>query len=409
MYIIINRYSPRFIQLKEISSTKIKDCIILAPIQFQKKYEDLEEEINAGINVVYLDDFILPEFVKILRDISKRFRITKIITLCEEDVLFCGLLNDYFLNKNTYTMSNIAFKDKYVMRSLLIGIVKQPYFRLINSAEDIDIFFEKSEAQVAIVKPRDGAGGSGVKKINKSDIKNTSFFNDAWVDKFMIEEFVEMDNMLTCDGYAVDAKIERAFFHEYDDLVLDSIVGGKDFLLRTHKDYYGDDKILKESIETCTAILKTFSVVGEVTPFHFELFFDRKKGEIIFCEVGKRFGGGEIPTLILNSFGVNIIKEYWEKVLDTNTSKITRYELDKPTKISGFYQAFRENGIVRYVPLINGLDWITVHRTFVEIGDKTTTANSIVESVFFSVFTSSSEEEYDEHVKYLRKLQAKIY
>ena len=101
----------------------------------------LEEEINAGINVVYLDDFILPEFVKILRDISKRFRITKIITLCEEDVLFCGLLNDYFLNKNTYTMSNIAFKDKYVMRSLLIGIVKQPYFRLINSAEDIDIFF----------------------------------------------------------------------------------------------------------------------------------------------------------------------------------------------------------------------------------------------------------------------------
>mgnify|MGYP001003983828 CR=1 FL=1 len=409
MYIIINRYSPRSIQLKEISAKRIKDCIVIAPIHFQKKYEDLEDEIKNDLTVIYLDDFVLPKMVQTLRDISKKFQIIKIVTLCEEDVFICGILNDYFLNKNTSSMSSIAFKDKYVMRSLLTGIIKQPYFRLINSLEDIEIFFKKTNTDFAIIKPRDGAGASGVKKITKNDIENPTFFNEYWIDKFMIEEFVTMDSMLTCDGYSIDSNIERAFFHEYDNLVLDSIIEGKDLLLRTHKDYFKDNQILKRSIEICTTILKNFSVAGEVTPFHFELFFDRKTGEIIFCEVGKRFGGGEIPTLILNSFGVNLIKEYWDRVFNTKPSKINRYELEKPRKISGFYQAFRANGVVKYVPAINDLDWITIYRSFVEVGENTTTTNTVVESVFLSVFTSSSEKEYKEHVKYLRKLREQVY
>ena len=409
MDIIINRYSPRMIQVNDIPKEKLQNCIFLTPEHFKYKYELFETQYQIKINSVFLDDFVLPEFVNAIRKISQTEKIDKIITLCEEDVLFCGILNDYFINKSSCALSNIAFKDKYVMRSLLYGVIDQPYFRLISDKEDINKFFNISNSENAIIKPRDSAGSTGVRKISKSEIKSEFFFENEWIDRFMIEEFVKIENMLTCDGYSTGSNIERLFFHEYDKLVLSSIMEGKNLLLRTHKDYFTNNNILKKCKDYCEIILKNYGVENEVTPFHFEFFFDRVTSEIKFCEVGKRFGGGEIPTLILNSFGVNIVEEYWKRIFETIPPNFNRDFIKKPKLISAFYQAFRENGTVKNTPTINNIDWVKTFRSFVKEGEVTHSSHSIVESIFYAVFTSQNEKEYKFHTEYFTDLRNNIY
>ncbi len=75
-----------------------------------------------------------------------------------------GFLNDHFVEKNTHSVSNLLFKDKYFMRSFLVGVVNQPYFRLLESENDLRVFWNNCKSSAAILKPRNEAGSNGIKK-----------------------------------------------------------------------------------------------------------------------------------------------------------------------------------------------------------------------------------------------------
>lgn len=101
--------------------------------------------------------------------------------------------------------------------------------------------------------------------------------------------------------------------------------------------------MVKEEVKK---ILTHLTVTDELTPFHFEFFYDINAEKIVFCEVGKRFGGGKIPTLIQESFNINILEEYWQ-LLFLSDSDLISSNLLLPSKISTYYQATRRDGEVK--------------------------------------------------------------
>ncbi|HGQ8312017.1 TPA: carboxylate--amine ligase, partial [Streptococcus pneumoniae] len=146
MHIVLFRYSARVVKLKYLYN---RNVVIIAPEVQRKKYEDYLAEGNNLPKVIFLEDFILPNIILEIRRISQNTEVESITTLSEEDMDIVGFLNDHFVEKNTHSVSNLLFKDKYFMRSFLVGVVNQPYFRLLESENDLRVFWNNCKSSAA--------------------------------------------------------------------------------------------------------------------------------------------------------------------------------------------------------------------------------------------------------------------
>lgn len=407
MNIILFRYSPYAVMLNYANK---HNSIIIAPSSVRKKYEDF---CSVGYNIpkiIYIEDYVLPEIIRTLRNIQEECDISNITTLSEEDMEWVGLVSDFFMGEKSTFVSNTLFKDKYYMRSFLIDIVNQPYFRLIKSEDDIWKFWEKVEGDNAIIKTRFGAGAEKIFKYNKND-KNLS--EEIFSENYMIEEIVEFPNMLTCDGYSFGTSIKRFFSHVYPEgLLLDSLQaeGSGACIIRTSPMYSTNVKFLKKIFKECKKVLELFAIQEEITPFHFEWFYN-KENELVFCEVGKRFGGGSIPFLIQYSFDVNILKEYWEQLENGENKTISCVSEEKlmfPQKISATYAPYKRKGRVIECPSEEEYDWVEKSWIYVYKGSVCETPQSIVENAFIVVFVSLTEEEYLKKMSKAKELAQNI-
>ena len=403
MHIILFRYSARVVMLNHLFKT---NSIVIVPKSQEQKYITFEAEGNPLPNVIFIEDYTLPNIILEIRKIEKSRMIESITTLSEEDMDWVGLLHDHFVKGNSRFASNSMFKDKYLMRSLLIDKVKQPYFRLLESQDDYEKFWLQITGNTAIVKPRYGAGSEEVFKINRGDKISVKYFSG----KYLIEDFISLSRMMTCDGYAFGAKVCRFFSHEYEELLLDSLNTTKEIVVRTNKLYSTKISLIEKVYEECIKVLSEFSVEGELTPFHFEWFYSEQTEELLFCEVGKRFGGAEIPKLIKYSFNIDILKEYWEALIEGDKGRYVdgAKSLSIPVKISTTYSPYRKEGTLVSVPKQEEFDWTENTYIFVKPGEKTENAQSIVENNFMSQFTSKDESDYQENLKKIRALTNKF-
>lgn len=408
MDIIIFRYSPRVVMLNNL---KKNNTIVIAPeIQKEKYNKFLSQGYKLG-NVLFKEDFILPEIIREIRKIQIHHTINSITTLTEEDIVWVALLNDFFTNKKSTYLSNTLFKDKYFMRSFLIDEVNQPYFRLISSRDEIKKFWKISKCKKAIIKPRYGAGSEKMHIILRSD-KIDDIDEKFCTGEYLIEDFLNLKNMLTCDGFAIGKKIVRFYSHEYDELLLNSITNTKELVVRTNSLYNKNIDILKIALKESQKVLSNFAIKNELTPFHFEWFFDYTKKKFYFCEVGKRFGGAGIPFLIEYAFGIDILKEYWhlltKKTLkEQNFKEIIKLEI--PSCIACNYAPYTRDGVVKFLPDVKEFSWTKNIWIFVKVGEKTEKVNSIMKYILVSEFISNDEREYKKNLKKLRKLIPSIY
>ncbi|RLK63983.1 carboxylate--amine ligase [Atopobacter sp. AH10] len=399
MHVVLFRYSARVVKLDCIAH---KNVLVIAPENQRKKYDSYGQEGHPLPKVIFLEDFVLPNIIAEIRKIKQNEVIESITTLSEEDIDIAGFLHDHFVCHNSKAVSNLLFKDKYYMRSFLYGVVKQPYFRLLASKEDMDYFWEKCRTRTAVLKPRNLAGAMGIKKIGAEDVVGEEYYNG----NYLIEECVDIDKMITCDGYALGQQIKRFYIHEYEELLLDSLRTKGYYLIRTSTLYEKGKDFLQVAYEACQKVLEVFSVEGEITPFHFEWFYDFRSKEIVFCEVGKRFGGGDIPQLILDSYGVDVIKEYWEILTDKAYLERIDYSdvLARPQRISATFSLYREKGKVIGAPSQDTMNWANKVYIFVKPGDSSNEARDVVENSMLVQFSCLSEAELKQRVEELRNI-----
>ncbi|WP_373660634.1 acetyl-CoA carboxylase biotin carboxylase subunit family protein [Streptococcus sp. E24BD] len=403
MHIVLFRYSARVAKLDYLYG---KDVIIISPENQKQKYDDYSNEGHQLPKVIFLEDFTLPNIVLEVRRISKSTKIDSITTLSEEDMDIAGFLNDHFVESNTSSLSNLLFKDKYLMRSFLVGVVNQPYFRLLESENDLRIFWDNCVSSVGILKPRNGAASNGIKKIYRNEKIATDYFEKNYI----IEECIQIDKMITCDGYSIGNEIKRFYVHEYGELLLDTLSSSGYYLVRTSSLYNSNDEYIETAMEECNKVLDVFSVDSEITPFHFEWFFDLSTGKTVFCEVGKRFGGGDIPKLIEDSYGVDIIAEYWDIVTNPYVLKEIDYseEISRPTSISATFALYRKQGKVVEIPDEKELSWANKLYIFIKLDDYSKVSENIVENSMLVQFNCKNNSEFEKRLDDLKQISQKF-
>lgn len=280
MKFFIYRYHPSGIGIKPDINLSI-----ICPEHLKNVY--LEQSFLEE-NIFTLENF---DFSELLTFFDNRDSISDIFTLDEGLMHIVGILKSIFTNTKDAWKINFAYKDKKLMRQMLAGKVLQP--TLLNPISVLPEEF--------MIKLRSEASGKGVRKV--SQVPNYYTSKD-----YLLETVEQFDAMFTCDGIAVNGKIAYFFTHEYVGNILD--IKDSFFNVIKTNSKYSDTSFIKRLKEETQTVLYNLGTEA-VHPFHAEFFYHSESDRLSFCEIGKRFGGGNIPLLIKLAFQFDILETYW--------------------------------------------------------------------------------------------------
>ena len=205
--------------------------------------------------------------------------------------------------------------------------------------------------------------------------------------------------MFTVDGYTDFKDNKRFFSHEYNSKVSD-YKENKYLTLHTSSLYYNDLDRLKRLFNLSKKVLSQLCPMKGITPFHLEWFYSIKDDRFIFTEAGKRFGGGKIPELIKESFGIDILSEYWAiQEGDEINTKIMNENYLYPRVCSTTYIQF-QNGLKMSKELKSKIPNLLNYSQYVPIDQTSRVANSINDSFFLRSFIAKV---WKNRILYLKK------
>lgn len=300
MKYFIYRFSPASIGIQAQ-----KNLSIVCPNKQKENYLTLGFSKNQ---IFGIDDFSQLNLLLFFNNIQN---IEDIFTLDEGLMHIVGVLKSFFtLEKEAWKIS-YAYKDKKFMREQLDGRVNQP--QLLDPNAPLPSTF--------LIKPRCGASGKDIHIVSKIPEYYRS-------EDFLLETRKDFDTMFTCDGIAVNGKIQFFFTHEYVGNILDVKTTFIN-IIRTNSRY--NDSIFIQRLQAETQKVLDCLGTEKIHPFHAEFFYNSTKDELSFCEIGKRFGGGNIPLLIKSAFHFDILDTYWKLI---NSIPIQKIVSKYPSKIA---------------------------------------------------------------------------
>lgn len=338
----------------------------------------LELEINQIIPVKRIDfQTVYPIFKQKQAEGEK---IEDIFTLQEEIMDWVGVLKAIFVPGKT-GVSDVLFKDKYYMRSVLKQEVTEPDFYELTENSAVESINE------GMVKPRREDSTKGISYFKAllplSSLKNQSgYLSDK---DLLVESFVHYDRMFTVDGYTDFQGHSRFFSHEYNNKLSDFKKTGY-FTLHTSSLYYQDQQLLQKLFTLSQKALQALNVERDITPFHFEWFYSDKDQSFVFTEVGKRFGGAKIPKLVKQSFGVDLLEEYW-KMQERRAEEIDWEQPLSPRVCSSSYVQLT-NGKTMMESLEEKIPDLFTYEQNHPVGVQSQAAESIGDAFFLAQYTS---------------------
>lgn len=300
MKYFIYRFSPASIGIKAKENLGI-----ICPSRQEKNY------LSVGFlknQIFCIDDFSQINLLLFFKDMQN---IEDIFTLDEGLMHIVGILKSLFTSDKEAWKIAYTYKDKKIMRTQLSEQISQP--QLLNPNDSLPNTF--------LIKPRCEASGKDIHIISQIPEYYTA-------ENFLLESQEQFDTMFTCDGIAINGKIQYFFTHEYIGNILD-IKTTFINIVRTNSHYNNPLFIQRLKIET----QKVLDSLGteKIHPFHAEFFYNSTTDEISFCEIGKRFGGGNIPLLIKCAFQIDILDTYWNLI---NSVSIPAEIPTSPSKIA---------------------------------------------------------------------------
>lgn len=307
-------------------------------------------------------------------------KITDIFTLQEEIMDWVGVLKAIFVPGKT-GVSDVLFKDKYYMRSVLKQEIAEPNFYELTENSAVESIHE------GMIKPRRADSTKGINYFKAPlplpSLKNQSgYLSDK---DLLVESFVHYDRMFTVDGYTDFQGHSRFFSHEYNNKLSDFKKTGY-FTLHTSSFYYEDQQLLQKLFALSKQALQALNVEKDITPFHFEWFYSDKDQSFVFTEVGKRFGGAKIPKLVKQSFGVDLLEEYW-KMQEGRVKEIDWEQPLSPRVCSSSYVQLT-NGKTMMESLEDKIPDLFTYEQNYSIGEPSRAAESIGDAFFLAQFTS---------------------
>ncbi|ARJ50622.1 ATP-grasp domain-containing protein [Staphylococcus lutrae] len=231
--------------------------------------------------------------------LSQQYPITHVLSISEFDVLRAARLRELLQLEGQSFISATAYRDKILMKQLLqASSVKIPQFDKAIDAEHVRHFVE-SQGLPVVLKPIDGSGSSNVVIAREQSDIDTFLLAHDDLHQYEIEQYIEGE-MYHVDGLIHQASVVCAYVSHYyngclsfqDHQPLSSYLLQKDNPL---------NMLLQQEVKKVIATLPSLPNGS----FHAE-FFVTSNGDIYFCEIGSRTGGGEIGRTLAFAAGFEL-------------------------------------------------------------------------------------------------------
>lgn len=331
--LVIDGFIPVHLKLKELGN---KLTIITEPGRLKGKHPDLYYRVIQAI-----DD----EKIYFAKAIHKLDKIEVIANSSEnrQDITAQIAAELKLPYHDSATIRNIY--NKHEMRKILNEQGIDPTKGALASSKQAIMDFITEYGLPVVVKPVDGVGSKGVSIINTVDEVDSAL---EWYDisdnergKLYIEQYIAGEEFsvesFTEDGVTKVVSVTKKF--KTDDshcIEIGQCVGAF------------SDSSLMQNIEC--SIAQFIAAIGiKMGPAHTEIMIQDKK-EIRFIETHCRLGGDNIPVLVNNAFGIDMI-ELWARQM--MGEKIMPRLFPTMHKCSMIYFILPKNtGILQKLPLL---------------------------------------------------------
>lgn len=230
--------------------------------------------------------------------------IDYLIALSEFDLLIAAELRAEFNIPGPKPKDVSLWRDKVLMKQAVCSAgIPTPRWLEHLEAPVLKKFCEDVKFPV-ILKPRKGAASQGVYKILSMDqlaqVTQTVDLLD-----YECEQFIDAQ-IGHADGVIADGLVKFFLASKYVNTCLD-FSNGKFLGSYAITEQHEIDRIQEFTV----AVLNSLNIQNSA--FHLEFFMD-DFGKLIFLEIGARVGGGEIPFMIRQVFGIDLF-DLWLKAI----------------------------------------------------------------------------------------------
>jgi hypothetical protein len=301
--VVINHYSDGLRDYKKALENVSEQIFYITNKKQENSYRDVFTNRIIFENL-YEDDNVQKEIEKI-NDIDK---VTHIIATHEFDLEVIGKLRDKLGITGQSESNALKYRDKYIMKEAVKDLVKVPKFMYVADKSDL-----RKNAQIlkypVVVKPFTGAGSVGVSIIHD---ENELESLDDGIFPLLSEEYITGNEMYHVDGIFHKNKFLIVKPAKYINGCLafkeDKLVGS--MLLDSTNMLYSD------LVQKTQKIIETLGTTAHPMAFHVEFFYEH--GELIFCEIASRGGGGKINETIREKTGIDLFVESVKAQLSEN-------------------------------------------------------------------------------------------
>lgn len=234
------------------------------------------------------------------RCVARLGGVDRIVALSEFDLLSAARLRERFGAEGMNVERTLPVVDKTVMKSKVLARgLRAPVFALADDKAAVSQVVEEAGFPL-IYKPRHGAASVGVQRVD-SMAQLEAALTTSDPARSQVEEFVEGE-IFHVDGFVVDGRPVFLAVSRYVNTChafTQGIPLGSVLLAPSaRRDEIGDFAL------RCVAALGL-----EMGVFHLELISE-PDGTMCFLEIGARLGGGEIPFVMYEVFGVDLAREW---------------------------------------------------------------------------------------------------
>ena len=340
--LILARYGLNFPFHEILSEIPRDNIVVIAPKEFETRTDKMSRE-EGFRQVIYIDGYLNTSNIDaIIPDLRSRFAFTHIVFFSENDVARAGRIADTFgLTGMLGAESSLLFREKLRMKQFVASFktptgqhFRTPTFREVSSLLDLYSFVYGSSGKPGqikvnkvessddstedssfeppiVLKDQYGAGAERTRVFSKqSEIDGFAIihgkeFSHHPTSRFLVETFVP-GNMYHIDGIIQNGcQFMRAFSYMQPPLDMTKGLSVADYTLPI------DDLLHHRLIAYTKDLLAKMPGIINGS-FHLEIFHQAGVstlgnifGDIVFCEIAMRPGGGRISSEWEASYGFN--------------------------------------------------------------------------------------------------------
>ncbi len=297
--LILNRWSDEFAAYDEFINHDEHRVTYIVNEDGKVGIESFCRAQNRRVyEVEALDD--LPVLYDLFQRIEReRGAVDRVFSMSEYDLAAGAALRTRFKVPGYDSDRIRGFKDKVTMKTKVGAAgLRVPRYCDTPSA-DAMLAFGKEVGYPVVVKPRQGAASHGV-SIQKSPEGLAEALRSVPLGEHECEEYIA-GSIYHVDGLQFRGKNEFRRVSKYINTCLGYALGEPlgSFMV-------DDAQLLRAMNEFSDRVLAALGLTDG--PYHLEVIMKDER-EPVFLEIGARVGGGEIPFLLQELYGANLIGE----------------------------------------------------------------------------------------------------